>query len=97
MSFYDRNRLGAEVQFVILVRLDESWKVDLILCPKCVISEVQEGSCGCLHIPRVGKHAHIPIGMFGFVQLEKLCEFPSYLTLASIRMSRNDNELSLEI
>ena len=70
MSFYDRNRLGAEVQFVILVGLDKSWKVDMILCPKCVVREVKKRSCGGLGIPRVGKNPHIPIGMLGFVQLE---------------------------
>ena len=80
MSFYDRDRFGAEVQFVIFVGLDESWKIDLILCPECVVREVQEGACGRLHIRRVSKHPHIPIGVFGLVQLEKLCEFRGYLT-----------------
>ena len=40
MTFDDRNRLGAEVQFVILVGLDESWKVDMVLCPECVVRKV---------------------------------------------------------
>ena len=70
MSFDNRNRLGAEVQFVILVGLDKSWKVDMILCPECVVGKVQKCPCGGLHVSRVGKNPHLPIGMLCFVQLE---------------------------